>query len=468
MSDSIEKKEGAQSGVSRRDFMRMGSAVGIGTAIAGLALNSCAKEKGVVLTTKPGAAKVGPIETVRMALVGVGNQGSQHYRNFLRIEGVEIVAVCDLVEDKVKRMQDWSEEAGKKKPVGYSKGPEDYKRMCAEQDLDLVFTATPWVMHAPILLEAMRTGSHAVTEVPAAVTIEECWQLVEAAEKYNKHCVMLENVCYMEPEMMIFNMVKKGVFGEILHGEGAYNHDLRNHLVGSAYEGNWRIYHHMKRNGNLYPTHGLGPIAQCMDISRGDRFDYLVSMSSNARGLKEFALEHVGPDHEFSKADYLQGDVNVTLIKTVNGKTIYLVHDVNLPRPYSRINMVQGTKGLTQGFRDMTHENLIHIEGLTAPHSWEPLMTHKDKYKHPLITQMEEMAKGANHGGADFIEDYRLIHCLRNGLPTDMDVYEAADWTVVSGLTEISVAGRSKPVDFPDFTRGQWKTRKPLGILSNT
>jgi len=458
MSDLFEKKD---STVSRRDFIRMGGALSLGTAFAGAALTSCAKE----VSTKPGAAIAKPIETVRMALVGVGNQGSQHYKNYLRIPGVEIVAVCDLIEDKVNRMQDWSVAAGKKKPVGYFKGEHDYKRMCAEQDLDLVFTATPWEWHVPVMVEAMKTGSHAATEVPAAVTIDECWEIVETSEKYHKHCQMMENVCYMEPEMMIFNMVRQGVFGELLHGAGAYNHDLRNLKLGSAYEGNWRVYHSIKRNGNLYPTHGLGPIAQCMNLSRGDRMDYLVSMSSPARGLHEYAMKHLGPDHEFSKAKYKLGDVNTTMIKTVKGKTIYLVHDTDLPRPYSRINLVQGTRGITQGFRDLTHENLIHIEDLTPGHTWEPLMNYKEKYKHPLITQMEEMAQGANHGGADFIEDYRLIYNLRHGRPTDMDVYEAADWSVVSGLTEISVANRSKPVDFPDFTRGQWKTREPLGIL---
>ncbi len=458
-----DNKKSSDEKLSRRNFLRMGAAVGVGTALAGVALNSCTKE----FVTSPGAAKVDPIETVRLGIVGVGNQGSGHFKYFLRIPGVEIVAVCDIVEDKVKRMQDWAIEAGKPKPKGYFNGKNDFKRMCAEEDLDLVFTATPWEWHAPILLEAMKTGSNAASEVPVAVTIDECWALVEASEKYNKHCVMMENVCYMEPEMMIYNMVKQGVFGEVLHGEGAYNHDLRNYLIGTEYEGDWRIKHSIKRNGNLYPTHGLGPIAQCMDISRGDRFDYLVSMSTTAHGLQEYATKHLGADHKYAKADYKCGDVNTTMIKTVKGKTIYLVHDTHLPRPYSRINMVQGTHGITQGFGDLTHANLVHIEGLTAPHSWEPLMTHAEQYKHPLITQMEAMADGATHGGADFIEDYRLIHCLRNGLPTDMDVYEAVDWTVVSGLTELSVANGSKPIEFPDFTRGKWKTREPLGIITN-
>ena len=320
--------------MNRRNFIKLSSA-GLAAGMVSAGLLSCSRE----LKTSPGAAKVDPIEIVKLGIVGVGMQGSGHFQNFLKIEGVEIVAVCDLVEDKVARMQEWAVKAGKPKPKGYSRGEYDFKRMCAEQDLDLVLNATPWKWHVPVCVEAMKTGSHAATEVPAALTIDGCWELVETAEKYNKHCVMMENVCYMQPEMMILNMVRKGVFGELLHAEGAYNHDLRNYKLGGLYEKDWRIYHSINRDGNLYPTHGLGPIAQCMNINRGDRFDYLVSMSSPARGLHEYAMEKLGPDHKYSKIDYKCGDVNTSMIKTVNGKTIYLVHDCNLPRPYSRINM---------------------------------------------------------------------------------------------------------------------------------
>ncbi len=447
----------------RRDFIKIGTTLGLGAAIAGSMITSCKKGE---IRTKPGLPKIKPIDTVRVGFVGIGNQGSGHVRNLLRIDGVELVALCDIVEQKVARAQRWAVEAGKPKPKGYTRGEYDFKRMCEEEDLDLVMTATPWKWHVPVCVAAMENGSHAATEVPAAVTIEECWQLVETAEKYKKHCVMLENCCYMGPELMILNMVRKGLFGELLHGEGAYNHDLRNLKLSSGYyEKQWRIYHSINRNGNLYPTHGLGPIAQCMNINRGDRFDYLVSMSTPARGLKEFAIKHLGPDNKFSKVNYKCGDINTSMIKTVKGKTIYLVHDTNLPRPYSRINLIQGTKGITRGFCDLTHSNIIHIEGLSPRHRWEPLSNYKDKYEHPLIRRIREISKGAGHGGADFIEDYRLIKALRTGTNPDMDVYDAASWSVVSGLTEISVANRSRPVDFPDFTRGLWKTRQPLGII---
>ncbi len=446
---------------SRRDFLKMGTTLGLGASMAGVSLSACSR----ALQTAPGVPVVKPMETVRVGMVGVGNQGSGHIQSLLRIAGVELRAICDTVTEKVTQMQSLAVEAGKAKPTGYSRGEYDFKRMCAEEELDLVVTATPWEWHVPICVEAMKTGSHAATEVPAAVTVDECWELVETAEKYNKHCVMLENVCYMRPEMMILNMVRKNLLGELLHAEGAYNHDLRHWKLGGLYEKEWRVYHSINRNGNLYPTHGLGPIAQCMNINRGDRFDYLVSMSSPSRGLQEYARKTLGPDHQFSKANYKLGDVNTSLIQTANGKTIYLVHDTNLPRPYSRINLIQGTKGITQGFSDMTHRNLIHIEGITEAHKWEPLENHAEEFEHPFIKAHQAKSTGAGHGGADYLELARLIYCLRKGLPTDMDVYDAVDWTVVSGLTEESVANRSRPVDFPDFTRGLWKTRKPLGII---
>lgn len=456
-----EKDTESGDSCSRREFLRMGTAIGIGASIAAAGVSACSTEP----ETSPGLPNVASMDPVRVGMVGVGNQGSGHFRSLLAIEGVELRAVCDVVEEKVAKMQALATESGKPKPNGYSRGENDFKRMCAEEELDLVVTATPWRWHVPICVEAMKTGSHAATEVPAAVTIDECWELVETAEKYRRHCVMLENVCYMRPEMMILNMVRKGVFGELLHGEGAYNHDLRHYKLGGLYEKDWRVYHSMKRNGNLYPTHGLGPIAQCMNINRGDRFDYLVSMSSPSRGLQEYALKTLGPDHPFSKAKYKLGDINTSLIMTASGKTIYLVHDTNLPRPYSRINLIQGTHGITRGFSDMTHANLIHIEGRTKEHEWEPLLDFAEEFEHPFIRSYQESSTGGGHGGADYLELYRLIHCLRNGLPTDMDVYDAAAWSVVSGLTEESVANRSKPVDFPDFTRGLWKTREPLGII---
>jgi hypothetical protein len=452
-----DKPDPTGQGVSRRDFLKLGTAAAAAGVIAG-----CSKEPGgeKVLQTAPGVPSVKPIKTVRMGFVGVGNQGRSHVRNFLAIEGVEIKAVCDIIEEKVTQMQEWVVEAGQPKPTGYSRGDYDFKRMCEEEDLDLVFTATPWRWHVPVCVAAMENGKHAATEVPAAVTIDECWQLVETAEKTARHCVMMENCCYGRSEMMILNMVRQGLFGELIHAACGYLHDLRNYKVSDAYEGQWRIKHSIKRDGNLYPTHGLGPVSQCMNINRGDQFDYLVSMSSNSRGLNLYAADKLGPDHPFARQKYALGDVNVSLIKTVNGLTITIYHDTNLPRPYSRINLVQGTKGITQGYPDK-----IHIEGLSPAHQWESLEKYREKYEHSLWKKIGELAKGAGHGGMDFLEDYRLIECLRTGAPTDMDVYDAASWSCVSELSERSVADKSRPMDFPDFTRGLWKKRKPGGLF---
>ncbi|MBU1100548.1 MAG: Gfo/Idh/MocA family oxidoreductase [Bacteroidetes bacterium] len=445
--------------LDRRDFLKSAALAGAGAAIIGLPIASCKEETEKKLSTKPSLPKVAPLKKVRIGFVGVGNQGSWHVQNFLKMDNVELVAICDIIPEKVERVQKWVTDAGLAKPKGYSAGPNDYVRMCEKEDLDLVYTATPWKWHVPICVAAMKNGKHAATEVPAALTIEECWKLVETAEKYNKHCVMMENCNYGRRELMVLNMVRKGIFGEIINGTCGYLHDLRNYKLGDEYEGNWRIEHSIKRNGNLYPTHGLGPVANCMNINRGDRFDYLVSMSSNSRGLQMFANEHLGPDHEYSKTKYALGDVNISLIKTVKGLTITLIHDTNLPRPYDRIDMVQGTHAISIGYPDR-----IHIEGKSPAHQWEPMENYRDQFDHDLWKNIGDLAKDANHGGMDFLEDYRLVQALLNGTPTDMDVYDAVTLSVPSELSEISVANRSKPVDFPDFTRGFWKEREPLII----
>ena len=449
----------------RREFIKLGAA-GMGAAAAGAVLSGCAATAATTSTasyqpaTAFGPAVVEPLERVRIGFVGVGLQGSSHVRNLLRIEGAEIRALCDIVPEKVERAQRWVVEAGFEKPAGYSNGELDFRNLCERDDLDLVMTATPWEWHVPVCVAAMVAGKHAATEVPAAVTIEECWQLVETAERTNRHCQMLENVCYMRTELLVFHMVRKGLFGEILHGEAGYLHDLRAIKFENANEGLWRRQHSIERNGNLYPTHGLGPLAQYMNINRGDRFDYLVSMSGPSRGLYLYAEREFGVDDPRRKETYKLGDVNISLIMTRNGRTITLYHDTNLPRPYSRINLVQGTKGLFQGWPER-----IYVEGRSPAHRWEELDAYYEEFEHPLWKARGGQARGAGHGGADWIEDYRLINALLNGLPTDQDVYDAAAWSVVSALSERSVADRSRPQDFPDFTRGAWKKRPPLGII---
>lgn len=403
--------------------------------------------------------RVPPIDPVRIGMVGVGGMGSAHVRNFLKIEGVQITAVCDVVEEKVARIQKWVEEAGFPRPAGYSRGPYDFLRLCDQKDVDLVFTATPWEWHVPVCVAAMKAGKHAATEVPAAYTLDECWQLVETAEKYRRHCIMMENCCYDRPEMMCLNMVKKGLLGEIFHAEAGYLHDLRDVLFSGEGEALWRTDHHARRNGNLYPTHGLGPVSQCMDINRGDRFVYLVSMSSKSQGLSLYAAEKFGPASPEARRRYALGDINVSLIYTAKGKVITLIHDTSSPRPYSRIHRVQGTKGIFERWPER-----VYVEGKSPAHRWEELKNYAE-YDHPIWKELEEQSRGAGHGGMDFIEDYRLIQALRQGKPLDMDVYDAVAWSVVTPLSEKSVAGKSKPVEFPDFTRGAWRLNRSLHVM---
>lgn len=449
----------------RRDLLKLGAA-GLGLGAAG-GLSGLTAQEVDALQERPSLGPAPerlfaaePMDVVRIGFVGVGLQGGSHVRNFLRIEGVEIVAVCDIDEPRAREVAGWVEEDGHRRPALYTRGETDFQRMCQEEELDLVFTATPWEWHVPVCLAAMENGKHAATEVPAAYTVEDCWKLVEAAETYEKHCVMMENCNYDRPEMMVFNMARQGLFGEILHAECGYLHDLRAIKFEDDHEGLWRRAHALYRKGNFYPTHGLGPVANVMDINRGDQLDFLVSMSTPARGLEAWAREHYPEGHLKRQERYVQGDVNTTLIKTVRGRTIFVSHDTNLPRPYSRIHMVQGTGGLFQGY-----PNRVHVEGVSEDHRWDDWLEWRREYDHPVWRDLEERSAGAGHGGMDYIEDYQLIKALREGEPTDMNVYDAAMLSVICPLTEWSVENRSRPVDVPDFTRGRWAEWPRLEFL---
>lgn len=441
--------------LNRRDFLRLGSAA-MAAGAAGLAPDPATAAS--ASTTVPYAAP--PIETVRIGMVGIGLQGASHVENFLKIPGCRITAVCDIRSDRT----DWATRAltaaGQPAPAVYSRGPRDFVRLCETEDLDLVVTATPWEWHVPVLLAAMQNDKHAATEVPAAMTVDDCWAMVESAERHQRHCVLLENCNYDRPEMMVFNIVRQGLLGDILHAEGGYLHDLRQVKFEKKDEGLWRRAWSMKIDGNPYPTHGLGPIANCLDINRGDRFDYLVSMSGPSRGLHDWAREHYPAEAPERRERYVLGDVNTSLIKTALGKTIMVQHCTNLPRPYSRIQVVQGTRGIYQGY-----PNRLYIEGRGKPHAWVDALAVREEFDHPLWRDIERLAEGAGHGGMDFIEDYRLIACLRQGLPTDMDVYDAAALSAIVDLSIQSTARRARPVDVPDFTRGRWRTNPKLGIV---
>jgi len=432
--------------INRRDFLKISSAAAVSLHAAP------APAQAPLLAAKP-------IELVRIGMVGIGLQGGSHLDNFLKVPGCRITAVCDVREQRPTWASQQVSAAGHPPPAVYAKGPRDFERLCETEDLDLVFTATPWEWHVPVMLAAMKAGKHAATEVPAAMTLDDCWAMVESAEKHSRHCVMMENCNYDRPEMMVLNIVQQGLLGEILHAEGGYLHDLREIKFEKNNEGLWRRAWSRKLDGNLYPTHGLGPVANCLDINRGDRFDYLVSMSGPSRGLHDWAREHFPEGAPERKERFVLGDVNTSLIKTARGKTIVVQHCTNLPRPYSRVHMVQGTRGIFQGY-----PNRLYLEGRGTPHRWVDGADARKEFDHPLWTAIEKRAAGAGHGGMDYIEDFRLIQCLREGKPTDMNVYDAAALSAVVELSVKSTGARSRGVEFPDFTRGRWRTNPRLVI----
>ncbi|HXT69206.1 MAG TPA: Gfo/Idh/MocA family oxidoreductase [Vicinamibacterales bacterium] len=442
---------------TRRDFLKTGTAALAAGAIAVRSAGDASAEEQAAYSAMFAAPR---IETVRIGYVGVGLQGGGHVQNLLKIPGCRITAVCDIREERTTWARDQIVKAGHPPPAVYNKGPRDFERLCETEDLDLVYTATPWEWHVPVMLAAMKSGKHAATEVPAAMTLEDCWAIVEMAEKQRKHCVMMENCNYDWPAMMCLNMVRQGLFGDLLHAEGGYLHDLRGIKFENRNEGLWRRAWSMKLNGNLYPTHGLGPVANCLDINRGDKFDYLVSMSSGSRGLQDWAKDHFPEGAPQRQEKFVLGDVNTSLIKTSRGRTIMVQHCTNLPRPYSRINLVQGTKGLFSGY-----PHRLYIEGRGRLDQWVDAATLRSEFEHPLWKEIAEQAQGAGHGGMDFIEDYRLIKCLREGAPLDMTVYDAAALSAVVDLSVRSVARSGQPMPVPDFTRGRWRTTPAWPIV---
>ncbi|MFD2099517.1 Gfo/Idh/MocA family protein [Flagellimonas iocasae] len=411
---------------------------------------------------------------VRAAFIGVGARGGTHAQFFAALENTEVVAICDLYEDLVKEKTQWVKDAGgsKHKNIAQYWGEEDkWRTMLKEVRPDVVFIATNWENHAPMAIEAMEQGAHAFVEVPIALTIQEMWAIVDASERTQKHCMMMENVNYSRDELMFLNMCRQGVIGEILHGEAAYIHELRWQMEEQERgTGSWRTHHYANRNGNLYPTHGLGPVAQYMNLARGeDTFGSIVSFSTPSRGRALYAEKNYPANHKWNQLNFKGGDLNTSIIKTTMGKTIMVQWDETSPRPYSRLNLIQGTKGTLAGFptRVALEDG---VEGLTKDHhSWvqgEQLEKLYEKYDHPLYKRLNETAKGSGHGGMDGIMMYRIVECLLQGLPLDQNVYEGCLWSAVSPLSERSVASGGAPQPFPDFTRGNWKDTASLNIIS--
>ncbi|TVR73735.1 MAG: gfo/Idh/MocA family oxidoreductase [Marinilabiliales bacterium] len=452
---------------SRRDFIRLTGLAGAGLAGAGFAgcTDRQVQEAPFRMTHNQVFNMSGyaapRLETVRVGLIGVGSRGFGALRRHVRIEGLQITALADLDPARVNRGREFVRDHGHD-PAVYSGSEDAWKGLCERDDVDLVYICTPWHLHTPNSVYAMENGKHAATEIPAAQTMDECWQLVETSERTRRHCIMLENVCYDFFEMMTLNMARQGFFGEIIHGEGAYIHDLMDmNFSKTAYANMWRLEENSRRNGSLYPMHGLGSVAQIMDVNYGDRMDYLVSLSSNDFMMGRRAEELATEDEfwqDYAGRDY-RGNINTTLIKTSNGRSIMIQHDVSSPRPYTRIHLISGTKGIARKWPSPARIATSH-------HGWLPdeeFRKLEEQYTPEITKRVGEMARQVGgHGGMDTLMDWRLIDCLRNGLPLDMDVYDAAAWSSIIPLSEWSVANRSMPVDIPDFTAGAWKTNKPL------
>jgi predicted dehydrogenase len=463
---------------NRRNFLKLTGLAGLGITGAGLIPKNespleAELESGFRSTLKLSNKKhrqkfnmsgyaAPKLETVRIGFIGLGNRGPAAVKRMSKIEGVEITALCDLRPEKAleakKKIEDTPHD-----PVIYSGGPDEWKKLCERDDIDLVYIATPWELHTPMALYAMEQGKHAAVEVPAAITLEECWQLVETSEKTKKHCMMLENTCYDFFELMTLNMARQGFFGEIIHGEGAYIHDLLPSLFNKERWNMWRFRHNASRNGNLYPTHGLGPICQAMNMNRGDKMEFLVSVSSNDFMMGEKAKELAEKDSFYEQFVGMpfRGNMNTSTIRTHKGRTIMLQHDVTSPRVYSRIHLISGTKGVAMKYplpgRIATgHEGWL---------SEEEIKSLEEKYQPEIVKRIGQLAKEVGgHGGMDFLMDWRLIDCLRNGLPLDQDVYDAALWSSIFPLSEWSVANRSNSIDVPDFTGGSWQNNTPVDI----
>jgi predicted dehydrogenase len=416
---------------------------------------------------------------VKLGIIGVGLRGQNHLDLILRRDDVELIAICDVDDRMLKSAKEIITNSGKKMPQVYAGDNYAWKKMLEKEKLDAVIIATPWEWHKPMVIGSLESGLKYVgTEVVLGITLQDHWDVVKAAEKYNANVMMLENVCYRRDVMAVLNMVRQGLFGELIHLQGGYQHDLRNvkfndgvnpygHGVEFGEKGfseaKWRTEHSVHRNGDLYPTHGIGPIAQFININRGNRFLSLCSFSSKTRGLHNYIVKLGGENHPNAKVNFKLGDVVTTSINCVNGETILLQHDTSLPRPYSLGFRVQGTEGLW-----MDVSRTVYIQDKSAkPDQWEEEKSWFDKYDHPLWMRWSKETAGAGHGGMDFFVIHSFIESVKRKVATPMDVYDAAAWSAITPLSEESIELGNKTVEFPDFTGGQWMYRKPVFALND-
>lgn len=414
------------------------------------------------------------IDRVRAAFIGVGARGPQHLKNFGSLAGTEVVGICDLFQDLVEKWtaqaKTLGEEGQHDNVKGYFGKDDSWRKMLAETQPDVVFISTNWKNHAPMAIGAMEAGAHAFVEVPMAVTLDEMWDIIKSSEATQRHCMMMENVNYGRDELMFLNMIRQGLLGDLLHAEAAYIHELRWQMEEvERGTGSWRTYHYARRNGNLYPTHGLGPVAQYMNLGRGeDTFKSLVSFSTPGMGRNVYAKRKYADNHQWNTLDFKGGDLNTSIIKTRLGRTIMVQWDETSPRPYTRHNLIQGTLGCMAGFPTRVALD-GGVSGLTENHhQWvqgEQLEELYKRYEHPLYKRLNSQAKDSGHGGMDGIMMYRIVECIQQGLPLDQNVYEGCLWSAVAPLSEASVAADGAVQTFPDFTRGHWAETKALKVV---
>lgn len=445
----------------RREFLKAASAA------AGLPAAVQAAEGPAPGQTSPAGQSVmgltaPPLDEVRVGFIGVGKRGPGGVIRLSHIPRTRVVAVCDVFEERAEKSAQDVAAAGHAKPQTYFGSEEAYKQLCERPDVNLVYVCTPWHFHVPMALHAMQCGKHVCVEVPIAMTVEDGWRLVEAAERTRLHCMMLENCCYGEDELLALSLARNGLLGELVHGDCGYIHELRAGLTDGTYYKDYAFEFCKHHAGNSYPTHGLGPIAQYMGINRGDRFERLVSLGSGEFGLSAFIREKFGPDDPRAGFPYQTGDMNTTVLRTARGRTVMVQYGRYSPRPYDRINLISGTKGTLRSYP-------LRVALSPDWHDWlgdQALADLKAAYTHPLWRKIGELARqSGGHGGMDYIMEYRLCHCLLNGLPLDQDVYDGVTWSSLVELTERSVRQGGSAVEVPDFTRGAWRSAQPLGLV---
>ncbi|GAA0445264.1 Gfo/Idh/MocA family oxidoreductase [Streptomyces sp. NPDC046215] len=450
------------SGISRRFVLKSAGAAGAG---AGMGLGGSAVAAGAATPSAPAAGSgrraatmIGvPFErrgTARIAVIGLGNRGAAMTDLFLALPGVRISALCDPVRAKAEKVAAAVTAAGRPAPALYTSGEDDYEKLCERGDIDFVYVATPWEWHFPMAKAAMTGGKHVGVECPAAMELDQLWQLVDLSERTRRHCIQLENCCYGRNEMRVLRMAHAGLFGDLLHGAGAYLHDLRALMFSPTYyEGPWRRRWHTRLKGDLYPNHGFGPVANYMDVNRGDRAVRITTFGSPALGLAAYRAQHMPPGDPSWKESYVSADLSVSLVQTAKGRVIRLEHGVCNPHPYSRLNILGGTRGVFEDYPPR-----IYLEPEMSGDTWGDFSRY-GQWDHWLWKEHADPPGG--HGGMDYLMLFRLVQCLRLGLVPDFDVYDAATWSAPVPLSHASIRAGGAPQDIPDFTRGLWRRARP-------